>query len=287
VSENWSLMVHGGAKSIRPGREQAHRDGCLAALAVGADVLRAGGSAVDAAVAAVRVLEDNPAFNAGFGSVVNCDGEIELDGAVMDGETLDVGAVAALRGVHSAVEVAHAMLRDAPCLLVGEGAVRYAAERGLRLCEPDFHIAPEPADEACDTVGCVALDRQGHLACATSTGGLHGVRPGRVGDAPLPGCGFAAEDGVGATVLSGDGESIMRLTLAGRVMADMGRMDPHAAAQQAIARMARVGGEAGLLIVDAEGAMAVAHNSANFAFGLAAHDRAPAAFVHVDELKGR
>jgi beta-aspartyl-peptidase (threonine type) len=280
-------MVHGGAKSIRPSRRQANRDGCLAALLVGADILRAGGSAVDAAVAAVRVLEDNPAFNAGFGSVVNGEGEIELDGAVMDGATLDVGAVAALRGVHSAVEVAHAMLRDAPCLLVGPGAARYAAEKGLRLCDPDFHIAPEPADEACDTVGCVALDRHGHLACATSTGGLNGVRAGRVGDAPLPGCGFAAEDGVGATVLSGDGESIMRLTLAGRVMADLRNVEPDLAAKQAVAQMARVGGEAGLLILDAQGRMAVAHNSENFAFGVAAHDRPPTAFVHVDDFKER
>jgi len=284
MSERWALLVHGGAKTIRPERGEANRNGCRAALAAGAAVLAARGSAVDAVVAAIRVLEDDPVFNAGFGSVLNSDGEVELDAALMDGATLDVGSVAAVKGVRNPIDAAYALLREKPVLLVGEGAARYAAEKGVSLCDPRFHIAPEMlADEACDTVGCVAIDTRGDLAAGASTGGLHGVRPGRVGDAPIPGAGFAAENQVGAVAFSGDGESILRLTLAGRLMRDLRDANPAVAAERAIGLMPRVGGEAGCIVLDAQGRPGVSHNSANFAFGFASDDRAPAAYLHMDE----
>ena len=285
MSERWSILVHGGAKTIRAERQAANRAGCLAAVEAGQQVLRDGGSAVDAVVAAIRVLEDDPTFNAGYGSVLNSDGDVECDAALMDGQTLDVGAVAALRGVKNPITAARALLKDQPVLLVGEGAHRYAAEKGLELCGAADLLPPEIlADEACDTVGCVALDTDGHLASGTSTGGLSGVRPGRVGDSPIPGCGLLAEDGVGAIAFSGDGESILRLTLASRIVQSMSALGPADAAAQGIAQMSRVGGEAGCILLDADGRPAVAHNSQNFAFGFASEAAPAAAFLHQDEF---
>ena len=285
MPESWSLLVHGGAKTIRPERAEANRAGCQAALEAGREVLAAGGAAVDAVVAAIRVLEDDPTFNAGYGSVLNSDGEVELDAALMDGASLDLGAVAAVRGVRNPIELARALLRDEAVFLVADGAARYAAEAGVALCDPGFHMAAElVADEACDTVGCVAFDMRGDLAAGTSTGGLHGVRPGRVGDSPIPGCGLAAENGRGAAAFSGDGESILRLTLAGRVMRDLPNLGPPGAADRAISQMPRVGGEAGCIVLGAGGEPGVAHNSANFAFGFASQRRAPAAYLHRTEF---
>jgi isoaspartyl peptidase/L-asparaginase-like protein (Ntn-hydrolase superfamily) len=285
MPETWAILIHGGAKTIQKAREQANRAGCLKAVEAGAAVLAKGGSAIEATVAAIKVLEDDATFNAGYGAVLNADGEVELDAALMDGQTLDVGAVAALRTAVNPIEVAHALLRDAPVLLVGEGAGRYAEEKGLALCEPGAHIPPAiPADEACDTVGCVAMDTSGNLAAGTSTGGLQGVRPGRVGDSPIAGCGLAAENGVGAVSFSGDGESIVRLTLAARLMHDLQGVGADGAADRAIKQMPRVGGEAGCIVLDASGNPGVAHNSTHFAFAFASAATAGRSFLHADEF---
>lgn len=285
MSDRWSIIVHGGAKTIRPERQAANREGCLAAVRAGQAILAGGGSAIEAVVAAIRVLEDDATFNAGMGSVLNSAGEVELDAALMDGEYLDVGAVAAVRGVRNPIDLCRTLLQDAPVLLVGQGAARYAAEKGLDLCDPAYHIVPQiPADEACNTVGCVAYDQAGHVAAGTSTGGLSGVRPGRVGDSPIPGGGLYAEDGVGGVSFSGDGESILRLTLAARVTAALATLSASEAAANAIAQMPRVGGEAGCIVIDASGCPAFAHNSDHFAVAIAACGRAPAAYLHQDEL---
>lgn len=285
MSEPWAILVHGGAKTIRPERHDANRAGCLAAVEAGKAVLAQGGTAIDAVVAAIRVLENDPTFNAGYGSVVNADGDVECDAALVDGKTLDVGAIAAARRAKNPIEVAHVLLRDTPVLLVAEGADRYAAEKQLSLCEPGDHIASGiQADEACNTVGCVAYDRQGNLASGTSTGGLQGVRPGRVGDSPLPGCGLAAENNVGAVSFSGDGESIIRLTLASRIMHAVSAGSSDSAARQAISMMARVGGEAGCIVLDRQGRPGVSHNSDHFAFGFASPTHGPKAFLHTDEF---
>ena len=284
MREPWTIIVHGGAKTIPPARHSANREGCRRAAECGGKVLEDGGGAVQAVVAAIRVLEEDPTFNAGYGSVLNADGEVELDAALMDGRTLDVGAVAALRGVASPIETCRALLEDQPVLLVGPGAARYAAERGLRLCAPDHHIASTfGASEACDTVGCVAIDREGHLASGTSTGGLSGVRPGRVGDSPIPGCGLYAEDGLGGVSFSGDGESILRLALAGRVMRNLETVGAREAAVRAIAMMPRVGGEAGCIVIDAQGRAAFAHDSDHFAVAMASSQTPATAYLHKSE----
>lgn len=283
VERSWAIVVHGGAKTIAAERADANIAGCRAAADAGARVLRAGGSAVEATRVAIRALEDDPTFNAGTGSVRNAAGEIEMDAAIMDGETLAIGAIAAVRTLRNPIDAAHAMLAAPPILLVGEGAERFAAERGLALRDPTAAPASDPGH---DTVGCVALDGHGHIAAATSTGGLEGTLPGRVGDAPLPGCGFYAEDGVGGVSLSGDGESIARTLLASRVMRALGDKTAGAAAPAITAPLARVGGEAGAIVLDAAGRFGITHTSDHFALALAASDLDTIyGAIHADELK--
>ncbi|MFT8246175.1 isoaspartyl peptidase/L-asparaginase family protein [Roseomonas sp. BN140053] len=263
----WALVLHGGAKEIAPEKEAANRAGCLRALLSGAAVLRAGGSAVDAVEAAIRVLEDDATFNAGRGSVRNSDGEVEMDAAMMDGATLDVGGVGAIRDVRHPVAVARLMLRETPTLLVAEGAQRFAAAQGAELRGPAELLAAA-GDAAHDTVGCIALDSRGDLAAGTSTGGLEGCHPGRLGDSPVPGLGFYADNGLGAVAFSGDGESISRCMLAAHVMHRLEGGSPQAAIESAIARLGRVGGDAGGIVLDPAGNIGWAHNSPHFAVGM-------------------
>jgi beta-aspartyl-peptidase (threonine type) len=283
MHEAWSIIVHGGAKTIPPERQADHRRGCLAAVAAGQAILEPGGRAVDAVIAAIRVLEDDATFNAGYGSVVNADGVVECDAALMDGASLDVGAVAALQGVRNPIAVAAHMLREPPVLLVGEGAWRFALEMGCDLCDPAALVAPEPVDAGCDTVGCVAYDSGGNVASGTSTGGLKGVRAGRVGDSALPGCGLYADNGLGGVSFSGDGEGIIRLALAARLMREIETLGADAAARKVIPLMERVNGEAGCIVLGAGGEPGFAHNSHHFAVALAASQRPAQAFLSRSE----
>jgi beta-aspartyl-peptidase (threonine type) len=288
----WSLILHGGAKEVPAGMEAANRHGCLAALEAGTDVLRGGGSALDAIEAAVRVLEDDPTFNAGYGSVLNAAGDVEMDAAFMDGATLDIGAVAAIRGVRHPASVARLMLQAPPILLAAGGALRFAAEQGAELCEPAAMIAPQPDPDLAsrlghDTVGCVARDSAGNIAACTSTGGLPGSAVGRVGDSALPGCGFYADNGRGGIALSGDGEYIARMLLAGHAMRVIENASAQVAAEQAIAHLGRIGGEAGAVVLDRHGGIGWAHNSMNFAVAYAASGFAgPRCFLAKHEQTG-
>lgn len=268
----WAIIVHGGAKTIKDVLHQQNRDGCLAAAEAGAAILRDGGSALAAAEEALRVLEDNPLFNAGFGSVLNADGEVEMDAAIMNGSDLAIGAVAGVRRVRNPISLAAAVLPAKPVLLAGEGAERFAAEQGMTLCDPRDMIAREQLaseyTKAHDTVGCVALDMQGHIAAATSTGGLPGKHPGRIGDSPIPGSGLYADDRLGGVAFSGDGESILRSMLAAHVMHALASSSADVAVQAAISPLQRVGGEAGAIAIDAAGRFGVTHNSDHFAIAL-------------------
>jgi beta-aspartyl-peptidase (threonine type) len=282
ASVGWALVLHGGAKEIAPEKAQANRTGCLSALSAGAAVLRSGGTALDAVEVAIRVLEDDPTFNAGRGSVRNADGEVEMDAAIMDGATLDLGGVAALRAMRHPVSVARLMLGETPTLLVAEGARRFAEAHGAEACDPAELLVAEDAGH--DTVGCIALDTQGNLAAGTSTGGLEGCLPGRVGDSPLPGCGLYADNSLGAVAFSGDGESISRGMLAARVMQFLESGRPQAAIEQAIARLGRIGGEAGGIVLDQAGHIGWAHNSPHFAVGIVtSEDETLHAYLHKGE----
>jgi L-asparaginase / beta-aspartyl-peptidase len=267
----WSIVVHGGASEIAEHDRAAFAAGCEAAVAAGRAVLTEGGSAVDAAVAAVRVLEADPTFNAGVGAARNADGRVQADAAVMDGRTLDIGAVAAVESVRHPIDVAHALLREEPILLVAEGAERFARERGLD--GPPLGEVADANDDEHDTVGCVALDAEGRIATAVSTGGLSGMRAGRVGDSPLPGAGYAADDELGGAVLSGFGEGIARLTSAAWALSRLPGVGAVGAAGDTIARLSRVSGEGGIIAIDPHGGIGWAHNSPDFAIGWATDEQ--------------
>lgn len=255
-------------------------------MEVGAAVLKTGGAAVAAVEAAVRALEDDPSFNAGYGSVLNAAGEIECDAAIMDGASLAVGGVAAVQTLRHPISIARAMLPEMPVLLVGQGAEAFARDHGGEFCAPAELVAAAGQASGCDTVGCVALDRDGNLAAGTSTGGLAGCAVGRVGDSPIPGCGLYADNAVGAVSLSGEGESLIRTTLASRLIQELERADPEQAISLALRRLERVGGEAGLIVVDRQGRIGWGHNSAQFAVAHATSDRPPRAFVARTEDEG-
>ncbi|MBU3077531.1 isoaspartyl peptidase/L-asparaginase family protein [Sphingomonas quercus] len=286
----WILIVHGGAKTIAPHLYERNRAGCLAAARVGALVLRSGGSAVLAAESAVRRLEDDPVFNAGFGSVLNGDGEVEMDAAIMDGHKLAAGAVAGVRRVRNPISVARALLDEPPVLLAGEGAERFARGQGITLCSP-FEMISEDAlasegDGGHDTVGCVAMDVHGRFAAATSTGGLPGKHPGRIGDSPIPGAGLYADDALGGVAFSGDGESILRTMLAAHVMRGLQYGSADRAAAHSLEKLARVGGEAGAIVLARDGGVGIAHNSRHFAMGVhASWLDAPRSGLHRYELE--
>ncbi len=268
----WSIILHGGAKDIEPEEEAAHRNGCLKALAAGRSVLEAGGSAVDAVEAAIRELESDSTFNAGYGSALTADGQVEMCSAIMEGEDFNVGAVSVLTGVWHPISVARAMLYEEPILISGPGARRFAADQGLELCDPADLIPPEEQQAARtgthDTVGCIALDTSGRLAVGTSTGGLDGSPAGRVGDSPQPGCGYYADDQIGAVAFSGDGEHIARKMLAARVMHALPGGKPEIVLQEAMQQVAEIGGEAGGIVLLPDGRFGWDHNSRDFAVAL-------------------
>ena len=227
-----SLIVHGGAWDIPDEAVDACKAGCERALAAGWSILNQAGSALDAVQAAVMVLEDDPAFDAGFGSHLTLDGHVECDAIVMDGATLRAGSVAALRRIRNPIRLARHVLENCPhMMLVADGAERFAADQGLELCRPDDLIADAERDAwlKCrnskhaaahhrgheqGTVGAVALDSHGRLFAATSTGGTCCKLPGRVGDSPLIGCGCYADAEVGGVSCTGYGEAIMKVVLA-------------------------------------------------------------------------
>jgi beta-aspartyl-peptidase (threonine type) len=263
---SWALILHGGAKKIKPQDRDANRAGCLNAIAAAQAILASGGKAVEAVETAIRQLEDDPTFNAGLGSEPNSEGGIEMCAAVMEGAQLNVGAVGAIRGVRHPVSVARLMLLEEPILLVAEGARAFARERGAELCSPnDLKLRRTPTEGRHDTVGCIALDIEGLFAVATSTGGLAGSPPGRVGDSPQPGCGFYADNRRGAVAFSGDGENIARLTLASKVMEVLAIQAPTLAVAGAISTLTRIGGEAGGIALNKSGHIGWDHNSEHFA----------------------
>jgi isoaspartyl peptidase/L-asparaginase-like protein (Ntn-hydrolase superfamily) len=211
--------------------------------------------------------------------VLNDRGEVECDAAIMDGSDLAVGAVAAVSTLRHPISVAASMLPEPPVLLVGQGAECFARAHSGEICAPGDLVVERPGDPGCDTVGCVALDSHGHLAAGASTGGLIGTHHGRVGDSPLPGCGLYADDGVGAVSLSGDGESLIRTTLAARLIHCLEAAPPGPAIDLALARLAEVGGEAGLIVIDADGRMDWGHNSPQFAVAHARSGQPARAFT--------
>lgn len=270
------ILVHGGAgPKAQDEVGRAAEDGCLAAAQAGHALLVNGKSALDAVEAAVRVLEDDPQFNAGVGSTLDEAGEAELDASIMDGATLAAGAVAAVRTFQNPVTLARAVMERSPhVLLVGDGAARFGRALGLPEVEPSRLITPrararweQRLQVSHGTVGAVALDDAGHVAAATSTGGTFGKLVGRVGDSPLIGCGTYADDALGAASCTGLGEAIIRATLARHVLDLLGAgVSLEAAVQRALASLVRARGDGGLIVVTPQGALARGFNTERMAW---------------------
>lgn len=269
-----ALLVHGGAGIVRDEADAAVRAGCERAAAAGMAVLAGGGSAVDAVEIAVALLEDDPHFNAGTGAVLHRRGGVQLDASIMDGSTLAAGAVAAVNCVKNPVRLARRVMTDARhVLLVGEGAKEFALSEHYPLCEEAELVVARERDtwqEKFGTVGCVARDRQGRCAAATSTGGRRGSLPGRVGDSPLIGCGTFA-DAHGAVSCTGIGEDIIRVGLARSAVERLRAGDTALqAARHALHEFSKLtGSEAGLIVVDAQRRLAHAYNTRHMAVAAA------------------
>ncbi|MEA3309065.1 MAG: isoaspartyl peptidase/L-asparaginase [Chloroflexota bacterium] len=275
------IVVHGGAWFI-PARQQAgFIAGCRQAALAGWELLTAGGSALDAVEAAVRLLEDNPLFDAGRGSYLNQAGDVEMDAIIMDGKNLELGAVAALQRVRHPVSLARKVMeRTEHSFFVGNGALQVAQELGVPLCEPETLLgksedpdtedswAPPEMRTPADTVGAVALDIAGNLAVATSTGGTPNKKAGRVGDSPLVGSGAYADNESGAASATGWGERLMRIVPSKTACDYLTQGYSAQAAAEATIRLlaARVAGYGGLILVDREGIVGLAHNTPQMSY---------------------
>ncbi len=292
-----SLIVHGGAWDIPDEAVTACKSGCERALHAGWAVLSAGGCALDAVEAAVIVLEDDPVFDAGYGSHLNRDGHVECDAIVMEGATLRAGAAAGLHRIKNPVRLARKILENSPhMMMIAEGAERFAKEQGLHLCKPeelvseaeweawmkckqDKHAASHHRGHEQGTVGAVALDSQGRLFAATSTGGTCCKLPGRVGDSPLIGCGCYADSELGGVSCTGYGEAIMKIVMAKTAADFLRRPDEGAAPENNAMRAARESIEllsrrthatGGLILLDRDGIPGFAHSTPRMAYGYVA-----------------
>jgi L-asparaginase / beta-aspartyl-peptidase len=260
-----ALIAHGGA-GIVPASELAGRQAAVErAVEAGWELI--GDGALAAVVAAVRHLEDEPLLNAGIGACLNLDGDVELDAGVMEGAQRRAGGAACLRDVRHPIELALAVMRDGGhVLLAGPGASRFARDSGVETCDPSVFVHDrrrQASHPGGDTVGAVARDAEGHLAVAVSTGGISGKLPGRVGDSPIPGAGFYADDRFGAICGTGLGEAFMRLALCRVAIAELQHgMDPGAVAQGAVAALGiEMSATGGVILIGRNGEPQAAFNT--------------------------
>ncbi len=288
-----ALIIHGGAWDIPDDAVESCKAGCLRALQAAWTLLKNGGHALDAIEAAITILEDDPAFDAGYGSHLNLDGQVECDAIVMEGATLKAGAVAGLHRIKNPIRLARRVLENcAHMMLASEGAERFASQEGLPLCNPadlvspvereawqrcskDAHAAKNHRGHDQGTVGAVAIDQQVRLFAATSTGGICCKLPGRVGDSPLIGCGCYADSETGGASSTGYGEAIMRIVMAKAATDSLRDADVSArqAAQKAVELLAARGkGTGGIILLDKCGNPGFAFNTPRMAYGYVAPD---------------
>ncbi|HEX8574639.1 MAG TPA: isoaspartyl peptidase/L-asparaginase [Allosphingosinicella sp.] len=289
----WKLVIHGGAgvierRRLTEAQDRDIREALDRALAAGAAILAEGGGALDSVERAARVLEDDPNFNAGRGSVFTYQGTNELDAAVMDGRGGDAGAVTGVTATRNPVSLARAVMERSPHVFLSrEGADQFSRDQGLEQAEPEWFATPERrrqlelmrADEdhyfdeelKYGTVGAVAVDVRGHVAAATSTGGLTGKRWGRIGDTPLIGAGTYADDRSGAVSATGAGEYFIRAAAAHEICARIRMLGESAAvaADKVIADIGSLGGSGGVILVTPDGDAAWAFNTPGMYRGIA------------------
>ena len=284
--KKFALAIHGGAgtierKTMTPEKEQAYRDALERSLHAGYAILEKGGSSLDAVEAAVRVLEDDPHFNAGKGAVFTAAGTNELDASIMDGKTLKAGAVASVKHIKNPISLARMVMEKTPHVMMdGAGAEALAQQNGVALVDQKYFYTEErwqalqrikeaekktggaggksfiiSEQDRHGTVGAVALDQAGNLAAATSTGGLTNKKAGRIGDSPVIGAGTYANNATCAVSATGDGEYFIRAVVCHDISAMMEyRAMPLAkAAQEVLDKVAKLGGTGGVIAIDRQG----------------------------------
>lgn len=315
------LVIHGGAGAISRSkltaeRELAYRQTLAESLTVGHAVLQAGGSSVDAVIAAIVVMEDSPLFNAGKGAVFTHAGRNELDASIMEGATRLAGAIAGVTTIRNPIRAAHAvMTKSTHVMLIGHGAEAFAAEQGLEIVDPTYFYTqhrwdqlqkaiakdrimldhdndsdtPLPdEDQKRGTVGAVALDRYGNLAAGTSTGGLTNKRYGRVGDSPIIGAGTYADNRSVAVSATGTGEMFIRTAAAFNTAAQVRLQNTSIAkaADNTLAEIAAIGGDGGLIVLDALGNYATRFNTQGMYCGTIGNDGTVWTGIFPGELNG-
>jgi L-asparaginase / beta-aspartyl-peptidase len=283
----FGLSIHGGAGTLPRAEmagelERQYRAGLATSLAAGFAILEAGGTSLDAVTRAVVVLEDNPLFNAGKGSVFTLEGNNELDAAIMDGATLAAGAVCGLAHIKNPIELARSVMEDSDSVMLGgSGAEEFALSRGFELVPRSYFYTPERWKQLerirtgdanvsaftishVGTVGAVALDAQGRLAAATSTGGMTGKRFGRIGDSPIIGAGTYADNRSCAVSATGHGEIFIRTAVAHDICSRIrfgGRNLAAAVREVVLEELPAMRGEGGVIAIDRHGEIAMEFNS--------------------------
>ena len=301
--QEWAIAIHGGAGSLTedkmsPELEQQYRDALKEALDTGKKILRDGGSALDAVEMTVRVMEDNPLFNAGKGAVFTHEGKNELDASIMDGSNLGAGAVAAVTNIKNPISAARAVMTKSPhVMLCGAGASEFAREQGLEIVSPDYFFTQRRWDalqeilkkEKSGTVGCCALDIKGNLAAGTSTGGMSNKRYNRIGDTPVIGAGVYANNNTCAISATGHGEYFIRWTVAHDISALMeykGLTLKEASELVIHDKLVKAGGSGGVIGVDSKGNIAMPFNTAGMFRAFATADGKDGVFIYKDEGQG-
>lgn len=307
AQKNWTLLVHGGAGSMVRGKLSAEQDsgaraGLTNALDAGAAVLAEGGSAMDAVAAAVIELENDAHFNAGHGAVFTYEGINELDASIMDGATRRAGAVTGARHTRNPVLLARAVMEHSPHVMLSrDGADQFSREQGLDQVEPAYFATPErwrqleelkankldyyDIDMKYGTVGAVAVDQDGNVAAATSTGGLTGKRWGRIGDSPVIGAGNYADNRACAVSATGAGEFFIRLGVAHEICARMRMLgeDAKAAADHVIGELEQLGGTGGVIVTAPDGSATFSFNTPGMYRGRATSDGEKYVAIYGDE----
>jgi len=305
---DWKLVIHGGAGVIKksemtPAKEREIRAGLDRALAAGSKILSSGGSALDAVEASVKILEDDPNFNAGKGSVLTYNGHIELDASIMDGRTRAAGAVTGVTRTKNPISLARAVMEKSEHVFLSrEGADEFSRQQGLEQVPREYFETPLRRQQLEEfkakkvsaleieykfgTVGAVAVDSAGHVAAATSTGGMTGKRWSRIGDSPIIGAGTYADDRGCAVSGTGWGEFFIRVGVAHEICARMrlGGTDPQKAADDVMAEVKALGGDGGVIMVTPKGEMVYSFNTAGMYRGRAdAKGRSTALYSEAEE----
>ncbi len=277
-SQEWAIVIHGGAgpmtkANLDTSRERQYKEALAIALHTGKKILEEGGTALDAVEMTIRVMEDNPLFNAGKGAVFTHEGRNELDASIMDGSNMAAGAIAAVTDIKNPISAARMVMTRSPhVLLTGKGASEFAKEQGLEIVPPSYFFTEERWNELQEdlkkekngTVGCCALDKHGNLAAGTSTGGMDNKRYNRIGDTPIIGAGTYANNATCAISATGHGEYFIRWTVAHDISAlmDYKQMSIRDAADLVVnKKLVNAGGSGGVIGLDRRGNIAMAFNS--------------------------